>query len=75
MTSMTLNRWPGSLSQAIPDRETCVDTSGPDLIPALKNESTVGGYRRSRLRNMLVVAQVALSLVLLLCAGLVLRGL
>ena len=46
----------------------------PDLIPALKNESTVGGYRRSHLRNVLVVAQMSLSLVLLLCAGLVLRG-
>jgi putative ABC transport system permease protein len=41
----------------------------PDLIPALKNESTLGGYRRSRLRNVLVVAQMSLSLVLLLCAG------
>jgi predicted permease len=47
----------------------------PDLIPALKNESTLGGYRRSRLQNLLVVAQMSLSLVLLLCAGLVLRGL
>lgn len=47
----------------------------PDLIPALKNESSLGGYRRSHLRNLLVVAQMSLSLVLLLCAGLVLRGL
>lgn len=47
----------------------------PDLIPALKNESAVGGYRSSRLRSVLVVAQMSLSLVLLLCAGLVLRGL
>lgn len=46
----------------------------PDLIPALKNESSLGGYRRSHLRNLLVVAQMSLSLVLLLCAGLVLRG-
>ncbi len=47
----------------------------PDLIPALKNESTLGGYRKSRLQNLLVIAQMSLSLVLLLCAGLVLRGL
>ena len=34
----------------------------PDLIPALKNESTLGGYRRSRLRNVLVAgANVPLS--------------
>ncbi|MFN7928083.1 MAG: ABC transporter permease [Blastocatellia bacterium] len=47
----------------------------PDLIPALKNEATLGGYRRSHLQNVLVVAQMSLSLVLLLSAGLVLRGL
>jgi putative ABC transport system permease protein len=47
----------------------------PDLIPALKNESALGGYRHSRLRNVLVMAQMSLSLVLLLFAGLVLRGL
>jgi predicted permease len=47
----------------------------PDLVPALKDEVSLGGYRRSWLRNGLVVLQVALSLLLLICAGLVLRGL
>jgi predicted permease len=47
----------------------------PELAPALKGESSLGGYRRSRLRNTLVVAQVALSLVLLVAAGLVVRSL
>src|SRR6266540_923352 len=47
----------------------------PELVPALKDETSIGGYRRSWLRSGLVVMQVALSLVLLICAGLVLRGL
>ncbi len=43
----------------------------PDLIPTLKGEAQrAGRARRVSLRNALVVAQVALSLVVLVCAGL-----
>ena len=48
----------------------------PDLVVALKNESSGFGRRRGfGLRDALVVAQVALSLVLLAGAGLFLRSL
>ena len=46
----------------------------PDLVPALKDEASRSVYRRSRLRSGLVVLQVSLSLILLICAGLALRG-
>jgi putative ABC transport system permease protein len=43
----------------------------PDLVPVLKGEAQrAGRARRFSLRNALVVAQVALSLVVLVCAGL-----
>jgi predicted permease len=43
----------------------------PDLVPVLKGEAQrAGRARRVSLRNALVVAQVALSLVVLVCAGL-----
>lgn len=46
----------------------------PSLIPALKGEAPAGGSR-SRSNRVLVVAQTALSIMLLVCAGLFLRNL
>lgn len=46
----------------------------PALLPSLKGEAPAGGSR-SRLSRGLVVTQMALSLVLLVCAGLFLRNL
>jgi predicted permease len=54
-----------------------IQASKPDLVPALKDEAlTLGaGARRFNLRNLFVIAQVAISLVLLIAAGLFLRSL
>ncbi len=49
--------------------------SRTDLVPALKESSRAVGPRRGRLRSALVVSQVALSLLLLVGAGLFLRSL
>src|SRR5262249_28683376 len=53
-----------------------MQSSKPDLIPALKDSARSFGPRSgARLRGVLVVAQIALSLILLIIAGLCVRTL
>lgn len=52
-----------------------LQSSKLDLIPALKGSEILSGNRKLTLRNFSVVAQVTLSLVLLIMAGLFLRAL
>jgi predicted permease len=52
-----------------------LQASRPDLVPALKDEIGEGRGRRGQMQSALVVAQVALSLVTLVSAGLFVRSL
>jgi predicted permease len=52
-----------------------LQSTRPDLLHALKDTSAQGGGGRTRLRSVLVVAQIAISLVVLIAAGLVVRTL
>jgi predicted permease len=52
-----------------------IQATKPELVPALKDATSQAGHGRSLLRRGLVVAQVALSLVMLIAAGLVVRTL
>jgi putative ABC transport system permease protein len=50
--------------------------SKPDLNESLKESGgrSTGGAQRNRIRNLLVVSEVALALVLLICAGLMIKS-
>jgi predicted permease len=52
-----------------------LQASRTDLVPALKTEGLDSGPSRRRLRNILVVGQVTMSLILVIVAGLFLRAL
>jgi predicted permease len=63
------------LAGVLPGIASAWRASKPGLLPALKGESRVfGGGMKSRLRDFMVVAEVALSLVLITAAGLLLRS-
>jgi macrolide transport system ATP-binding/permease protein len=49
-------------------------SSRPELVPALKDASEANGRRRTSVRNLLVVGQLALSLILLVSGALLTRG-
>jgi predicted permease len=52
-----------------------LQASRPDLTTALKDDARSQGLRRSRLRDLFVAGQIAMTLLLLVCAGLFLRAL
>ena len=47
----------------------------PNLVGALKDTAAQGGAAKTRLRSVLVVAQISISLIVLIAAGLVVRTL
>ena len=51
-----------------------LQTSKPDLVATLKEGGQKGGSQGGRMRNALVVAEVALALVLVIGAGLMIRS-
>ena len=52
-----------------------LQSTHPNLVSALRNESSAGRSRGGRLRRAFIMSQVAFSLVLLIAAGLFLRSL
>ncbi|MEJ7576811.1 MAG: ABC transporter permease [Pyrinomonadaceae bacterium] len=52
-----------------------LQSSKPDLTRALKDDARGTGFQRSRLRDLFVTGQIAMTFLLLICAGLFLRAL
>src|SRR4030095_14717845 len=71
--TLSLSVLPGVIFGLAP----ALQSSRPDLVPTLKGEMSdaSAGRRRPKLRNLLVVTQVALSLMLLVSAGLLVKSL
>jgi predicted permease len=63
------------LAGAIFGLAPALEATRPGLSQALRETSAQGGAARTRLRSVLVVAQIAISLVVLIAAGLVVRTL
>lgn len=63
------------LAGAIFGLAPALQATRPGLSQALRETSAQGGAARTRLRSVLVVAQIAISLVVLIAAGLVVRTL
>ncbi|MFC1544119.1 ABC transporter permease [Gemmatimonadota bacterium] len=52
-----------------------LQSANPEVVPALRDSGRQGGFRASRLRTGLVIAQVSLSMLLLVAGGLLGRSL
>ena len=63
------------LAGAIFGLAPALQATRPGLSQALRETSAQGGAARTRLRSVLVVAQIAISLIVLIAAGLVVRTL
>ena len=63
------------LAGAIFGLAPALQATRPNVSRALKDTAAQGGAARTRLRSVLVVAQIAISLVVLIAAGLVVRTL
>ena len=69
--TLLLSSLAGVLSSLVP----AFQALRPDLVAALKDEVSFAGVRKLRLRSALTLGQVAISLLLLICAGLFVRAL